>query len=146
MTDTLRHGSRSWRKKPVVIEAVQWNGELAVFKPWMDELGSLPFVFAAPLPGMTIKTLEGDMRAEIGDWIIRGVKGEFYPCKPDIFAATYEPGDTPRSETTPNDQLAEAKFLLGEWVKRAEAHSDTITEFKGGYQPFLTRATKEFLR
>lgn len=38
-----------------------------------------------------IKTLEGTMRGEVGDWIIRGVKGEFYPCKPDIFAATYDP-------------------------------------------------------
>jgi hypothetical protein len=42
---------------------------------------------------MLIETLEGVMRAEVGDWIIRGVKGEFYPCKPDIFAATYEPVD-----------------------------------------------------
>ena len=42
---------------------------------------------------VAIPTLEGTMRAEIGDWIIRGVKGEFYPCKPDIFEATYEPAD-----------------------------------------------------
>ncbi len=41
-----------------------------------------------------IETLEGTMRAEIGDWIIRGVKGELYPCKPDIFTATYEPVDS----------------------------------------------------
>ncbi len=42
---------------------------------------------------LTIRTLEGVMRADIGDMIIRGVKGEFYPCKPDIFEATYEPAD-----------------------------------------------------
>ncbi len=41
----------------------------------------------------TIKTLEGDMRADMDDWIIRGVMGELYPCKPDIFAATYEPAE-----------------------------------------------------
>jgi len=41
--------------------------------------------------GIEIATLEGVMRADVGDWIIRGVAGEFYPCKPDIFAATYEP-------------------------------------------------------
>ena len=41
--------------------------------------------------GLRLKNLEGDMRANPGDWIIRGVKGEFYPCKPDIFEATYEP-------------------------------------------------------
>lgn len=40
---------------------------------------------------LTIRTLEGDMTANKGDWIIKGVQGEFYPCKPDIFAATYEP-------------------------------------------------------
>ena len=41
--------------------------------------------------GITIKTLEGSMRGDVGDWIIKGVKGEFYPCKPDIFEATYDP-------------------------------------------------------
>ena len=47
---------------------------------------------------MTIPTLEGDHRATPGDWIIRGVKGEFYPCRDDIFAATYEPADEPLEE------------------------------------------------
>lgn len=42
-------------------------------------------------PDLFIQTLEGEMKANSGDWIIRGVKGEFYPCKPDIFTATYEP-------------------------------------------------------
>lgn len=42
-------------------------------------------------PALLIPTLEGEMRAEVGDWIIRGVKGELYPCKPDIFEATYDP-------------------------------------------------------
>ena len=51
-----------------------------------------------------IRTLEGEMTATQGDWIIKGVKGEFYPCKPDIFAATYEPADAddhaqPKGET-----------------------------------------------
>jgi hypothetical protein len=45
-------------------------------------------------PYATIKTLEGEMRAQVGDWIIQGVKGEIYPCRGDIFAATYEPADT----------------------------------------------------
>lgn len=44
-----------------------------------------------PMANMNIPTLEGDHIANIGDWIIKGVKGEFYPCKPDIFAATYDP-------------------------------------------------------
>lgn len=79
-----------YRKKPVVIDAVQWNGDLAAFRPWMDEYDGLPIVLR-PLPSITIMTLEGDMLAQIGDWIIRGAAGEYYPCKPDIFEATYEP-------------------------------------------------------
>lgn len=79
-----------YRKKPVVIEAWLFDGSWASAKPivalsraisWTDSDGG----------GLMIKTLEGDLHASAGDWIIRGVKGEFYPCKPDIFAATYEP-------------------------------------------------------
>lgn len=77
-----------FRKKPVVIEAVQW------FKP-----GDHPEVIPDPVGGpyydgkYGVKTLEGFMRVTPGDWIIKGVTGEFYPCKPDIFAATYEPAE-----------------------------------------------------
>ena len=79
-----------FRKKPVVIEAVQWNGhndaEIAAF----CSAASFAYPSGEGMPALTIATLEGDHRANVGDWIIRGVKGEFYPCKPDIFAATYE--------------------------------------------------------
>jgi hypothetical protein len=80
-----------YRKKPVVIEAQQ----LTVFN--LDELerwcgGSIK---GLRLPAnervIDIQTLEGEMRAQIGDWIIKGIKGEFYPCKPEIFSMTYEP-------------------------------------------------------
>ncbi len=78
-----------FRKKPVVIEAVQWTGdnpnevlELADFKIAIGLFETRRVV--------EIETLEGTMRGEIGDWIIKGVKGEFYPCKPDIFEATYD--------------------------------------------------------
>ena len=74
-----------YRKKPVVIDAMQWTGdnkdEVLEFiggDHWWDQDGPI------------LVTLEGEMRAEVGDWIIRGVKGEFYPCKPDIFAWTYD--------------------------------------------------------
>jgi len=80
-----------FRKKPVVIEAVQWNGsnlsEIAAFVTITHKVlheEGLPVVIVIP-------TLEGSMEATLNDWIIKGVKGEFYPCKPDIFAATYEP-------------------------------------------------------
>lgn len=81
-----------YRKKPVVIEAIQFTEEtkdqcwsfvtLGNKSPGFDKLGR---------PALIIPTLEGDHRAEIGDYIIKGVKGEFYPCKPDIFEMTYEP-------------------------------------------------------
>ena len=76
-----------YRKKPVVIEAVQFDGTLQSL-----EAMNLPSV-SQELTSDTcqIETLEGVMTARKGDWIIKGVHGEFYPCKPDIFAATYEP-------------------------------------------------------
>ena len=75
-------------KKPIVIEAIQWNGFLEDFKPWMDKCGNLPIILS-PLPALTIKTLEGDMLCNIGDYVIAGVYNEFYPCKKEIFEATY---------------------------------------------------------
>jgi hypothetical protein len=84
-----------FRKKPVVIDAMQWDGaDVNALLSWMRALAQAPDQFsgAAVWNGTELKivTLEGDMRAERGDWIIRGVAGEFYPCKSDIFAATYE--------------------------------------------------------
>lgn len=83
-----------FRKKPVVIEAMQLDGQTAAVCQWLKE-GSADYETETdPYDGrkdvVLIRTLEGTMRADPGDWIIRGVKGEFYPCKPDIFAATYE--------------------------------------------------------
>lgn len=76
-----------YRKKPVVIEAVQWTGKnfdrLTLF---CNKIKSAYI----PTGELTIETLEGNMTASIGDYIIKGVKGEFYPCKPDVFEATYE--------------------------------------------------------
>ena len=81
-----------FRKKPIVIDALQWTGsnyeEVNAFM--QVEIGKVNI--DDPLnPALVIRTLEGEMQALPGDWIIRGVKGEFYPCKPDIFEATYEP-------------------------------------------------------
>lgn len=75
-----------FRKKPVVIEAVQYDGTFP-----LDFLGDAEHVQALGVgDGIEIHTLEGVMTASVGDWIIRGVQGELYPCKPDIFEATYE--------------------------------------------------------
>ncbi len=78
-----------FRKKPVVIEAIQWTGDNAQeVREFMREAS---YGWNPGSHAWVIVTLEGNMSALPGDWIIKGVKGEFYPCKPDIFAATYEP-------------------------------------------------------
>jgi hypothetical protein len=84
-----------YRKKPVVIEAVQFDGTFPLEFLRDAEHVRLVSEPHAPLC-IAIRTLEGEMRADIGDWIIRGVQGELYPCKPEIFDATYEPADDER--------------------------------------------------
>lgn len=80
-----------YRKKPVVIEAVKWDGDLTTVEPLL--VGSTCDQIEQDFldPSLVIRTLEGKMTANVGDYIIKGVKGELYPCKPDIFEATYEP-------------------------------------------------------
>lgn len=87
---------KQFRKKPIVIEAVRFVPGISVAeatriaewcrgRPWLSHDDDVI--------GLEIPTLEGIMSASPGDWIIKGVQGEFYPCKPDIFALTYEPAD-----------------------------------------------------
>jgi hypothetical protein len=87
-----------FRKKPVVIEAVRWDGSNGAYEAVkaLDENGAVSFEHG----GLHITTLEGTMHADIRDWIIKGVKGELYPCKPDIFEATYEPVSLGEGMTT----------------------------------------------
>jgi hypothetical protein len=88
-----------YRKLPVEIDAVQFNGfnkengqvELSERPDWLvAEFGKKIIFFDEPNT-LTIKTLEGDMKAMPGDYIIKGIKGEIHSCKPDIFSKTYEP-------------------------------------------------------
>lgn len=81
-----------YRKKPVVIAAIRLS-----LSPTDEEIAAIHAFFDSDTKwysdygaGIAIQTLEGVMHANPGDWIIRGVKGEFYPCKPDVFEATYE--------------------------------------------------------
>ena len=76
-----------FRKKPVVIDAVLWTGENE--SEICDFMGHKGYQFSNP-DGLHILTLEGTHHASIGDFIIKGVNGEFYPCKPEIFAKTYD--------------------------------------------------------
>jgi hypothetical protein len=100
-----------YRKKPVVIDAVLWTGanieEVIAFMSPLDQLPNPegyvdPGIGHIPALGtLEIPTLEGTMTASVGDWIIKGVKGEFYPCKPDIFEATYEAVEGPQTGRQP---------------------------------------------
>ena len=76
---------KKFKKKPVIIEAIQWNGEnlSEIDEFTKNEVKNHESV-------LIISTLEGDMYVSLNDYIIKGVNGEFYPCKPDIFVKTYE--------------------------------------------------------
>jgi hypothetical protein len=88
---------KKYRKKPVVIEAIELNrrhSDMAVEFVGKENIENYNLgEFAEDSCYIEIKTLEGTMTASEGDWIIKGIKGEFYPCKPDIFEATYEKAD-----------------------------------------------------
>lgn len=107
-----------FRKRPVVVEAMLIEADddnrnadgsesfldpnreaIARISGWMLGNGFRDFKVHGDGPfGIAVRTLEGTMVADPGDWIIRGVQGEFYPCKPDIFEATYEPVSGAESE------------------------------------------------
>ena len=81
-----------YRKIPVIIEAVDWfNTEQSEYPDWLTSAIKQGTVWFSMLGTIKMFTLEGVMQGNAGDYIIRGVNGEIYPCKPDIFAKTYEP-------------------------------------------------------
>lgn len=85
-----------FRKKPVIVDAILWD-ETWYTLNLLKSMGMVAGYHGMQTPvenwvrDLHIKTLEGEMIATKGDWIIKGVAGEFYPCKPDIFLQTYEP-------------------------------------------------------
>jgi hypothetical protein len=82
---------RKYRKKPIVIDAYQWDGTWEDAENVIKMCEGHAFETLPPTGRyLYIKTLEGDMKVSPSDFIIKGVKGEFYPCKPDIFFASYE--------------------------------------------------------
>jgi hypothetical protein len=93
---------KNYRKKPVVIEAIRWSGKasdfISVMQFMKNQTTALDSCAVDRLHPLRIMTLEGEMLASPGDYIIKGVQGEFYPCKPDIFATTYELADEPALE------------------------------------------------
>lgn len=87
-----------YRKKPIIVKAIQWTGwnltDVAEFCPGIETRLQEPELGAS----VKIKTLEGSMIGSPGDWIVCGIKGEFYPIKPGIFADSYEPCDPPATQ------------------------------------------------
>jgi hypothetical protein len=117
MSEASAQGTQTaFRKKPVVINAVIWDGKLTT----VERLGTYSGTVSQDLgaKSLQIETLEGVMTAQVGDWIIRGVKGELYPCKPDIFAATYEPALAP---TPPSSEPVA-------WMSEYDGHTDATTD------------------
>lgn len=90
MKTTIRY-----RKRPVVIDAIQWLGDLEEVFNWMDRTtdgNGTGLTYADDGTGSQLKvhTLEGSLTVSLYDWIICGIEGELYPCKPDIFSKTYD--------------------------------------------------------
>lgn len=87
---------RKYKKRPVVVEAIQWDGKnIEEVKEFVAEDKFIISPFSNKITGqvenmLLVKTLEGEMIASPGDFIIKGIEGEFYPCSPDVFEKTYE--------------------------------------------------------
>lgn len=107
-----------YRKKPVVIEAYRFDNRIWNHPPHWLTLAMSNGEIVHHANHLIINTLEGQMRANFDDWIIKGVAGEIYPCKPDIFAATYEAVENPMTK----DELAPCPFCKStdSFVERAD--------------------------
>lgn len=84
---------QNYTKKPVTIKAIEWDGSnetYAIICEAMLSDGHLNMPSIDNVQDLKIQTLEGEMTADVGDFIIRGIKAEYYPCKPDIFWASYD--------------------------------------------------------
>ena len=142
-----------FRKKPVVISAIQWTGENLVDVIHFTD-GRPPnnksshagmmwdqYVDVVRKDGLKIFTMEGKMDASIGDWIIKGVKGEHYPCKPEIFALTYDDA----SASTDLSQAAVAAALEAAATRldnEASVLDADALNFRGGSDANYTRQVK----
>ena len=78
------------RKKSIEVEAILWDGQISIIEHLISIRDTRVITYNPEDKSLTIKTLEGDMKANLYDWVIKGVSGEFYPIKPDIFEKTYD--------------------------------------------------------
>lgn len=121
---------QKFRKKPVVIEAIRLEDSTECLYALSNAgLDPVRMNYAdRDNPVLTIETLEGPMTAQIGDYIIKGVKGEFYPCKPDLFAASYSPVPAD-DQTVPGAAIAGTLLgMLGEgWGSHSAPLANSIS-------------------
>ena len=101
---------KKYRKKPIAIDAVQWTGDNLAELRKLEGFNAVHTCFSGKL---NINTYEGVMNASVGDYIIKGVQGEFYPCKPDIFEQTYEEVRDSKTEEQPT---IEPERKTGKWI------------------------------
>lgn len=132
-----------YRKKPVVIDAMRWDGgtdEATIIIDWiLDQDGTARYHETVNtdreeiLETIVVDTLDGIMKAQVGDWIIRGTRGEFYPCKPGPFSDTFEPEITYSEEDMEFKQFVRKPFIV-EAIEITTENiyelSDLIGEFK----------------
>jgi len=115
---------RKYRKKPVEIEAVVWDGKDKTYLEIIDKWKPERQLTIEPVTRkLRIHTLEGTMEANIGDYIIKGVKGELYPCKPDIFEQTYEEVKPERMPEGADDYETFLDILLATFGQEPELWS-----------------------
>ena len=81
---------KKYVKKPLVVEALKWNGNNRSEVFDFCSLSHVTYEYGSSTPKLVIQTLEGPMTASVGDYIIKGIKNEFYACKPDVFKLTYD--------------------------------------------------------
>lgn len=137
-----------YRKKPVEIEAMGplTHDNRDDIAAWCNGGAPRSQEKRVPAPGrgvataVVIRTLEGDMRASYGDYVIRGVQGEFYPCKPDIFTATYEPADS-ATETTREINTPEVRQAIVHELSQLTANRDTAAQLAGRVYVVLDHAS-----
>ena len=154
MTNTIPNVPRDFKKRPVTIQAIKWTGDnlfdVIKFMSGAPSIGTCigaakwkEYCDLVQDSGLIIKTLEGQHIATVGDMIIRGVKGEFYPCKPDIFDMTYELSapspagvdglNTDRNaafKACPESGCDWGSFYLG-WKARGEVEQAIIDGLRG---------------
>lgn len=91
---------KKYRKRPVVVEDIQWTGEN--YRDIWEFAGKKIVHYFQEAEVLMVRTLEGDMFVSRGDYIVKGIRGEFYPCKPDVFQETYEDAEETSTCTATN--------------------------------------------